>query len=63
MVCSMISGCTVSRHIHRQRSYLSLVISLLGGEYGLLNDIWLYSFKTHTWTEIIPITSDQPAGR
>ena len=63
MNSSVISGCTVSRHIHGQSSYLSLVISLLGGEYGLLNDIWLYSYKTHTQTEIIPITSDQPAGR
>ena len=50
----MISGCTVLRHIHGQRAYLSLVISLLGGEYGL-NDIWLYSFETHTYRSYLSV--------
>jgi len=39
---------------------------LVGGrslEYGLLNDIWQYSFTLNTWTEIKPVSSDQPSPR
>ena len=67
MVTEASSNVPVSRYGHTIIHCDDEVMYIFGGrslEHGLLNDIWLYSFVTHTWTEIRPIAnSDQPAGR
>ena len=61
------SDAPVSRYGHTIIHCDNDVMYIFGGrslEHGLLNDIWLYSFITRTWTEIRPIVnSDKPAGR
>ncbi|XP_052789212.1 multiple epidermal growth factor-like domains protein 8 [Mya arenaria] len=42
------------------------IMYVFGGrslKYGLLNDIWQYSFVTHNWTEVKPISNIQPNSR
>ena len=56
----------VSRYGHTLIHCDDDIMYLFGGmslEYGLLNDIWQYSFQSNTWTGIRPLTSDQPSPR